>query len=377
MPPRRSRPGRATWHRAVAVAFIGWAGGSIHAQEFDFPILLPKWDHDLSFQTGAGYRDNVGLSTQSPKASAFILTGLELILLRLPENRTQFNFFLSGQDLRFLSSSTVDKEQSAFAQALVKTDFGSGWEGSLGVEYVYQNQVVDVSVTEPGLTTVPVEGHGIVVRPRLRHDFADHLWVSLELSARRQFFRQPLDDYWDYGPRLTLGKSYGSGSEVSVGCLIEERAYDHEELRTTAGQPIPDTRRKSLHQEVRLIWKHYWDTQHRWRTTTKLTARRSEDNGTGYFDYTKLQAGEQILFHTKHWDISAEARLARYDYPVQTVTDLAKRQSSELALDFRCERRLAGFLKIFAEYEREQVFSNLDLERYQVNTVKGGLNWTF
>ena len=377
MPRRGSSAGKARWRRAVVVAFIGWTGGTIHAQEFDFPILLPKWDREISFQTGAGYRDNVGLSTQSPQASAFILTGLELILLRLPENGTQFHFFLSGQDLRFLSSSIVNKEQAVFAQALVKRDFGSGWEGSLGVEYVYQNQVVDVSITEPGLTTVPVEGHGIVLRPELRHDFAENFWVSLELSGRRQFFRLPLDDYWDYGRRLTLGKSYGSRSEVSFGYQIEERAYDLEELRTMTGESIPGTHRKSLHQEVRLIWKHYWDTQNHWRTMTKLTARRSEDNGMGYFDYTKLQAGEQILFHTKHWDISAEARVARYDYPVQTVPDLAKRQSSELAFDFRFERRLSGFLKVFAEYEREQVFSNLDLERYQVNTVKGGLNWTF
>ena len=121
MPRRRSTPGRATWHRAVAVAFIGWAGGSVQAQEFDFPILLPKWDHDLSFQTGAGYRDNVGLSTQSPKASAFILTGLELILLRLPENGTQFNFFLNAEHVQFLSSSLVNKEQTAFARCAVTT----------------------------------------------------------------------------------------------------------------------------------------------------------------------------------------------------------------------------------------------------------------
>ena len=91
------------------------------------------------------------------------------------------------------------------------------------------------------------------------------------------------------------------------------------------------------------------------------------------------QAGEQLLFHTKNWDLCAEARIARYDYPVQTVsaTDLAKRWSTELAFNFRCERRVARFLKIFAEYERERVFSNLEFERYVVATVKGGLNWMF
>ena len=363
----------------MAAVVLVWVGCIIEAQEFDFPILLPKWINDFSLRTGAGYRDNVGLSARSPQDSAFVVSGLEMILLRLPENGTQFNFFASAEDLHFLSSSVVDRESTAFAQALMQTDCGSGWQLSLAAEYIYQHQVVDVSFTEPGLTTVLVEGHGTVVREGLRRDFANHYWASLELPAKRQFFREPLDDYWEYGPRITLGKSYGHKSELSVSYEISERDYDHEELRSVLGDPLPDTRRNSIQQEARLAWKHQWDANNRWRTTTRLSARQSEDNGSGYFDYTKLQAGEQFLFHTKNWDISAEAKVARYDYPVQTVsaTDLAKRRSTELAFNFRCERRVASFLRIFAEYERERVFSNLEFEQYAVATVKGGLNWIF
>ena len=103
------------WVRIITAAFLGWASGILRGQEFDFPILLPQWDRDLSFRTGAGYRDNIGLSANSPRGSAFVMTGLELILLRLPENGTQFNLFVSGEDIRFFSSGPVDKEQSAFA----------------------------------------------------------------------------------------------------------------------------------------------------------------------------------------------------------------------------------------------------------------------
>lgn len=365
------------WVRIITAAFLGWASGILRGQEFDFPILLPKWDRDLSFRTGAGYRDNIGLSANSPRGSAFVMTGLELILLRLPENGTQFNLFVSGEDIRFFSSGPVDKEQSAFAQAVVKKDFGSAWQVSLAAEYTYQNQVVDVSVTEAGLTNIPVEGHGAVIRETLRRDFSSRWWASLELPERRQFFREPLDDYWDYGCRATLGKSYGKKSELSVSYEITERAYDHEKLRTPEGDTIAGTRRESLQHDARLIWKHYWDRQSRWRTTTRLTARKSEDNGSGYFDYTRLQLAEQILFHTKDWDISAEARVARYDYPIQTGTDDARRVSSDLAFNLRCERRVTAFLKLYAEYDRERVFSNLELERYLVNTMKGGFNWTF
>ena len=133
---------------------------------------------------------------------------------------------------------------------------------------------MDVSVTEPTLATIPVEGHGLGLREGIRHDFADEYWVSLELPVKRQFFRQPLDDYWDYGLRIALGKSYGNKSELSVSYDLAERAYDQEQLRMTDGTPIPGTHRKSLQQEVRLNWKHYWDAQSHWRTYSRQSVER-------------------------------------------------------------------------------------------------------
>src|SRR6266542_321477 len=294
MPRCRPGPGTAKWKHVAAAGLIAWTAYAMQAQQLDLPnldlpVLLPKWEHDLSLRTGAGYRDNIALASQSPKESAFIATGLELIFLRLPQDNTQFTFFLSADDLRYLSSGPVDKEQTAFAQALVETELGSAWRGSLAAEYLYQDQVVDVSVTEPGLTTIPIKGHTAIVRAGLRRDFADSYWVMVEMPVQWQFFHEPLDDYSEYGPRLTLGRTYGHQSELSVRYEVTRRLYDHEPLRDAKGVPVPNSRRESTQHDARLTWKHYWDTQRRWRTTTKLGARQSEDNGSGYFDYSKLQ----------------------------------------------------------------------------------------
>ena len=356
----------------------------MHAQQIqlpdlDLPILLPKWEHDISLRTGAGYRDNVGLSSLFPTPSAFIATGLEVILLRLPENNTQPSFFLSAEDLRFLSSGPVDKEQTLFAQAQIKTESGSGWQMSLAAEYVFQNQVMDVSVTEPGLSTLPVLGHAAILREGLRRDFANNWWITAELPAQRQFYREPLDNYTEYGARLTLGRTYGHQSELSLRYEFARRLYETEPLRDTMGNAVPDTHRQAIQNDARLSWKHYWDSARRWRATTRFGAKQSHDNGSGYFDYTRLQASEQILFRREVWEISGEARLASYDYPVQpaSLIDPAKRHSTEWSVNFRCERRVSRFLKIFAEYDRTQTVSNVPLEQYVVNTVKGGLDWTF
>jgi len=383
MPRCRPRLRTAKWNHAAAAGLGVLTACLMQAQELDLPDLdlpvLPQWQHDISLRTGAGYRDNVGLSTLFPEASAFILTGAELFFLRLPENNTQFSFFLSVDDLRFLSSRTVDKEQTVFAQALVENDFRSGWQASLAAEYVYQDQVVDLSATEPNVSTIPVQGHTAILRPGLRHDFTSNCWMTVEAPLQRQLYHEPLDDYSEYGGRLMLGRSYGHLSELSVRYEINRRRYDNEPLRDATGNAIPDSLRESVQQDLRLTWKHYWDTRRRWRATTKLGARHSADSGSGYFDYTKLLAGEQILFRTEDWEISAEARFARYDYPVQTVSaiDLAKRLSTEWGLNFRCERRLSRFVRIFAEYDRVESKSNLVFEQYAVNTVKSGLNWTF
>src|SRR2546426_2265558 len=64
--------GTAKWKHVAAAGFIGWTAYATQAQQLDLPnldlpILLPKWEHDFSLRTGAGYRDNVGLASQSPK----------------------------------------------------------------------------------------------------------------------------------------------------------------------------------------------------------------------------------------------------------------------------------------------------------------------
>jgi hypothetical protein len=72
-------------------------------------------------------------------------------------------------------------------------------------------------------------------------------------------------------------------------------------------------------------------------------------------------------------------RYARYLYSVQTVGDpnSPKRDRSEVFFDLRCERQIFKPLRLFAQFEHEEVFSNLALEEYTVNTVSVGVSWEF
>jgi hypothetical protein len=122
-----------------------------------------------------------------------------------------------------------------------------------------------------------------------------------------------------------------------------------------------------------------WDAGKRWRSTTRASLRLNRDNGGGYLDYDRYQAFHQGRFRRDPWMLLAEVRLYYYHYLHQTVseTDLDKRDRTELSFRARAERKLYKGLHAYAEYLRERVRSNLNLEEYDVETVMAGLFWDF
>jgi hypothetical protein len=372
---------------AVAVfvlASFAWAQDQEQIPDIP-PLELPSWEHSVNLKARAGYKDNVTLANAAPEASAFVGTGLELVAWRQVGANAQFEFFVTADDRRYLSADSVEKEQIAYVLTQLKKDLSEDWHVSLGLEYLYQDQIVDVSVTEAELDTIRVVGHAIVVRPTVRRDLKSawnvgNSWLELQLPAQRQLFRAPLDDYWEGGTRLVWGLPYGDQSELTFGYEFGYRRFDEEEQRAADGVRLPGTHRAFDLHEIRGTWRHYWDQRRRWRTSTKISTKWLRDNGGGYFDYTRGQVSEQVRFRTKALEIQAEVKLARYDYTHQTVApppDLTLRNRSEIGFNFRCERQIVRFLKIFAEYSYEQTMANRSIEEYTVNTVSGGLNWEF
>ena len=347
------------------------------------PLELPTWEHSVNIRLRGGYKDNVTLANGAPEESAFLGTGLEFVSWRALGAGGQFEFFLTADDRRYLSALSVEKEQTAFVLAQLKQDLSERCQVSLGLEYLYQDQILDVSVTEAELATVRVVGHGIVVRPAIRRNLRPAWnigasWLELQLPVQRQIFRSPLDDYWEGGARVVWGLPYGQ-SELTFGYEFGHRWFDEEEQRTASGAALPGTHRGFDVQEARANWRHDWDEAHRWRNSTRISTRWLRDNGGGFFDYVRGQVSEQIRYRTRTLEVQAEVKLAHYDYTHQTVsaTDPTLRDRSEVGFNFRCEKKVARFLRIFGEYSYEQTMANRMIEEYTVNTVSGGLNWEF
>jgi hypothetical protein len=318
------------------------------------------------------------LSHNAAEASPFVGAGLEMIFWRLFGLDTKFEFFVTADDRHYLSARSTDKEQTAFSLVQIKKSFSERLYGTMAAEYLYQDQILDVSATEANLQTVRVRGHTIIARPTVRHDSGES-WLELQLPVQRQYLDQPLDDYWEANARLVWGFPFGNKSEFTVAYEFGRRWYDHDESLAADGSIMPGTHREFRQQEARLAWRQNWDRKRRWRTTTRATARINQDNGSGYFDYLRGQFSEQVRYAGDKWDVQAEVKVSRYDFPLQTASaaDLSRRWRTEAEFSLRCERKMAKSLKIFADYSHERTLANRSIEEYSVNTVSGGLNWDF
>ena len=368
----------------MAATLIGFTGIGSRAQSPELFPLVSLWDSVLTARGGGGYKDNIFLSHTHQQASAFISGGGDVMLLRLAPSGPQLNFFAGGDATHYLSASPSLNEYTVFGQGQVEQSIGEALKGSIATEYFYQDQVLDVSFLDPASAatnqqTAPVRGHTFTIRPGARWDLPSQFWLALEAPMTRQYFAQPLDDYWNTGFKFTVGRRYGHDSHLSLSYEPSWRLYDTESALTATGAPIAGTHRQRTQHNAQFVWRHFWDEPKHWRTLTKLGGRLAEENGGGFADYAQYAASQQILYRARPWELSVEGRVRRYDYSTQTVsaTDLAKRRRTEWTMTARLERELARHLKLITSYEHEETLSNDAAETYSVNTVSGSLQWEF
>ena len=365
------------WSQMMAATIVGCTGLSAYAQPLDLPLSF--WQRLYTVRAGFGYKDNVTLAHADTDASSFFAGGLEFFALRLPENGNELSFFVTADDRRYFSATGVDAEQLVFAQGQVKHVFAGANELAVDLQYAYQDQIQDVSVTETNRQAVRVRGHTLSAHPSVRLNFPQRYWANLEIIPTRQWLAEPLDHYFEFGPRIAFGRDYGYQSDVALRYEPRYREYDSDPQLTATGEPIPDTHRAFGQQEVSLGWRHHWDANRHWRTAARVSYLLNTDNGSGYFDYTRVSGSVQFRYRTKSWETSVDARLSGYQYAVQTVsaTSSEKRDRTEFVLGLRAERQLTTSLRLVGAFEHGQTFSNMTLESYTANTVTGTLQWAF
>lgn len=359
--------------RALGAA---WLCGTLLAAEN--PLAL--WDKSINLRGALGYKDNVLLSPAQEQPSAFWLTAFDFMLLRAsldPADAT-FTFFVSGEDRRYLASIDVEKEQQLLTQTKWEKPFLTDWKGGGLVQYVYADQVFDASATEELLETLPIKSHNFQAAPLLTRELPGHSELQLRFNLERQYFNEPLDDYWEIGPQATFRKIYGHKSEWLVGYTWDHRSYDERHQFGLDAQSIDGTSLRFEQHEFETSITHAWDQARHWRSRLRVLFELNDDNGPGYYDYRRHRWSKRIGYYGDDWEVTAEGRILYYDYLRQPVSPGGEvRQVWEYVLAMRAEKLLWKKIRGFAESEHERVHSNYRLEEYTVNTILGGVDWEF
>jgi hypothetical protein len=344
------------------------------------PARLSPWGHSLSTQVAAGYNNNLLLSRAFRESSPLLFGGLEATVWRIPGDGSELFFFLKGEYTRYLPDRTLEDEQLAYLVALGRRKLSELYRLGLQVQAVYQSTVVDASATEFQLVPLPVKGYTLSTTPELRRELGRHWSLTLEGTARRQWFDGQLDDYWEGGPRLIAGRQYSRRSNAQLAYRYAFRDYDTRLAPDERGFPIAGRGLTYQLHEVALANTHHFDDRRRWRLNSKLGAGLNLDNGSGYWDFVRYEIAERVRFAPPGFTIEGHARALYFDYQNQTSTGLPGAPGRYLAsvqVGVRIEKRLGPHFNAFAEYTHDWQLSNRSINEYDADRVRGGIEWQF
>jgi hypothetical protein len=350
------------------------SAATILALELEKLKQRPKWTPVLTLEVGAGIKDNVSLSPVRPETSPLFRSLFDLIVIRdSTADGLEAFFYGSWEDFRY-SDSEVDKEQTGLLMAEFKKEFESGWDLSCSGQYIYQNQILDLSTDFALPQTLRIEGNTFLTSATARRYLPKKTWVEASMELGRQNFISPLDDYWEYTPRAEVAKWWGR-NHVALSYQLNDRPYDNRTEADGTGANILGTQLEFNVHRIELEWLQNWGTNGTWRTTTKIRRELSFDNGAGFFKYRRWRIGEKIRYRKGKWTINGEFNWSAYQYPNQVaVFGFAdRRKRSDWNLGLRINRQLNKYWAGYLAYDYEKADSNQASSSYDVNLVHAGL----
>jgi hypothetical protein len=334
---------------------------------FSFPAtfaqdtnVVSPWDWSLQIRGGAGHKDNVLLSDFNKESTAFTFTEAEFFLYRAAIDSWEFNSFFSVEDRRLWQSPSVDREQVALASIEAKKKLWEISKVGLNLQYFYNYQVFDASVTEGLPFRILARMHRIAATPSWQVDLSGKRRVEATFGIARNLLEAPLDDAWEWGPRLLFGQKFGYGSDLTLASGWRKRAYDRRVASGTTDHLSYDI------WETEASLKHVWDEKKQWSSRFRAGAELNLDNGDGFYDYDKYRLGNELSFTSGGFEGILQVKFLYYEYPRQFAANGDGRRRAEVIFGARLKQAVMKRLNLFVQAEHE---------RYRATTVWGGIEW--
>lgn len=333
----------------------------------------PKWQPIVTLEVGGGYKDNILLSPLLPEGSLLTRSALDLIVLRDANDGLEAFVFGSWEQIRF-EKSEADDEVTAILTADVKKETESGWDLSLNAQYIYTDQVVDLSDDPLLPISLRIQGHAASTTIRARRYLPKRYWAELGMEVSRSDFIPPLDDYWAYLPRAEVAKWWGQ-NHLAFSYVFMARPYDTREEADAIGFAVAGTGLQYDTHRLEFQWRQKWGKDSAWKTRTRLRRELRFDNGSGFYNSRGWRIDQKIRYRRGKWSVAGEVALSYKSYPNQFPIAPLQGVRDRLDWNFRCrvDREISRHWKGYIAFDHETSESNERNASYSVNFVHAGL----
>lgn len=343
---------------------------------------IPTWEWETTLIGSLGYKDNILLQPEPTESSGFWRTDLESLLWRYPDGHTEFVAMLGFTDIRYFSTEETDGEQSGFLHGSWDWMTTSWSTLSLPGQVLYQDQVLDMSVTEAEPTIGQIQVFSFSVDPEWGVALTRDLGLAVVGLYRSDIFKAGPDDFQDAGGRVRLNYSPSFWGDFELRHSVFQRDFETRLQYTSGGRPIPDTELKVLERHTEGRFKFKFRPKARWTFDTKVGYLEYRDNGSGYFDYDRRRAGLEVVWTPGPWRVLVQGGISEYDFLSQIIyieetDELEQREKEDLYGQFRVERNLSDTLRWHFDLEAERSTTNEEYGTYNTYTVHSGVAWSF
>jgi hypothetical protein len=345
-----------------------------------FLAAQPKWNLSGAVSGGFGYNDNLLLSFAGEEKSPLLRGGVELLLMRVPQDRFDFSFYVEAEATRYTAGKTVDDDAKVWVRTEPTYRIGESVRVGMPVTGYYYDQIFDQSDTEVERIVAELKVFGAIVSPTVRWDFHENWWVEAQGSAQRKWYddRTQNGDIGEGAVRVAWSGS--SWLEVQLSGGRRWRNFDSRTQYSSSGRELPDTELKIAEHEAELGFNVTWDEAERWKTSSRASLLHYRDNGPGFFNFREQKVSQELEWNGEPWRVRMRGTAARIDYGVQTVgLGIAPpaRLRDEFTGELWVERKLNSKWLVFGGYTWERARSNDFVASYTVNEGLLGVRWSW
>ncbi len=319
------------------------------------------FDFSAYARLGVGHSSNVLLSPSFPQSAEFARTDLELFLMQYPDEKGEFYAFLSGMDIRYSDVEDAEKEVMWLADTQWKRNIGDRFKGLLHAQYIYFDQIIDLSDQSDLLRRERVEytGYGMGTGGEVLLNQGNKL--SLELMAVQEDYSLLGDDVKAFGV-LAWERNLWKDANMELKLREENRDYDDRTVRDENGNSTGEDAFLEMDRtSVALEWNQLWGKSKAIDSSLEFKVLENRDNGVGYYDYDRWSIDLRIDGEWDKWVSSLSLGLDESEYILQKAARFSSvpREQTDIYGELFVKRKLSKRFSVYLLLEYEESSSNI------------------